>query len=78
MRKLQPSEVVAICDHLCFLDRSELEDKVRREAGFVTFYLLIQPFRRYTEQLSEVSINHYSLATNQQDSWFDGIQQDKR
>ena len=46
-RKLKSQEVVAICDHLCFLLISKLKHKIRGKSTPIALYLLIQSLGAY-------------------------------
>ena len=66
--ELEVLEVVAICDHLRFFFRSELEHEVVGKAIQIAPDLLVEAAGRYTVSLCEVGIYDHLLTANEQDS----------
>ena len=61
--KLELGEVVAICDHLCSFGDGKLEEKVG-ESVCIAPDLLVEPLGRDAVEQSQVRIDHYLLAAN--------------
>lgn len=59
--KLEPPEVVAICDHLVAL---ELEDKIDGKARDVALDLLVQPLSGHAVERGEVGVYHDPVAAD--------------
>src|SRR5262252_1020260 len=69
-RKLEPGEVVAICDHLGSLGGRELEEKIRKPIA-VAAYLLIEPLGGNAVELGEVGVDHDLVASHDDDASYD-------
>lgn len=66
-RKLEPLEVVAICDHLVAFGASERKHEIAGRAAGVAFDLLVQTLGWYVVERGEVGIDHDFVAADDED-----------
>lgn len=64
--EFESSEVVAICDHLIFLRRIELEHEVLWKSHGVAADLLVQALGGYAVDGGQIGVEHDALAANEE------------